>query len=65
MENLKPHLSDFEKRFLRVKIPLSGNRVKICCSACGKSYPDCETYADLEGKPFTYYCESCVMNLFH
>jgi late competence protein required for DNA uptake (superfamily II DNA/RNA helicase) len=47
----------------KVKIALGGNRVKILCSNCGESNPECETYADLEDKPFTYYCESCVNNL--
>jgi late competence protein required for DNA uptake (superfamily II DNA/RNA helicase) len=60
-----PIITYHQQRFVKVKIPLSGNRVKILCSNCGEFKPDCETYADLEDKPFTYYCESCLMNLFH
>jgi hypothetical protein len=46
----------------RVKRALSGNPVKILCRNCGESRPECETYADLEDKPFTYYCDACVNN---
>jgi len=39
------------------------NRVKILCSDCGEFNHELETYADIEGKPFTYYCHRCVSDI--
>jgi len=48
-----------DRRTLSEAEATTGTKIKVVCSLCSNRVLLCESYAIIDGAPFTYVCETC------